>query len=658
MDLTGALKLIEMHNNGEIHIKTLLHNQNVVMDNIEKGSKIYYNKNKNVISYINSQGIVNTFTNVRIIDQVIYEKLDNNSSNNNNNNCNCGKDDCNCDDSCPCNKDKFPNSKIINEGYKSRDGVIYPTELEDGSLVYDCGLGTLFDKNQCCCNNSKNSGYIITDKENFSDYFGVGYALLTYGKLIMDINVPKDSYYSFKVRSGSETNSGKRGSIFINNIERYVRTPADMEDTWNISDIEKFEDNSFLSLEAIKLKQGVNHIVIAIDTNKGTINNCYDCIILRNIDEQPSPDDPEEYFRITKKQYDDIITTLNKTFITVNSLDELFNYNKENIVDGRLFKVNNVNGKSVYYSYDLSTGSFKNVESSLSESNDANNILTSDNITVSFNIGGYKQGDVITKGTSVQDILKNLVSKDKSCEVTNPSFNIEIINNDENDNCFEVGTITNLEFKLSFNNGSYSQTLNNDQVDTGVVFDYVVINGENKVIDNNPMNITLENVTITDDFEITFNAHHTAGNVPKTYLGNDDVYNRIEESTISNSILIDSYRKTFIGYLNETVDSVDNDIIRNLQNSINIEKDNPYEFTVPKGSKEIIIAIPSSTVNNKTINFEYLTLVWYSFTGFEKNGEPIMVKGNNEYDAESYDVYTFKASESFEVDTKYRITLL
>lgn len=381
MKLTAAQVLFKKHNNGEIHIQTILSDNRVLLDNIVANSSLDYNQEKHTLTYINEDGLVNTLVNVNIIDQILYVNLET-TNNDNESNCNC---DCGCngncdvciDEDCSCNTNinhdtnyNFPDSEIISNGY-IKNGMIYPTELADGTLIYDCTMGNI--KKYVC---HKTAGIVKTDNNTFSKHFGNGYVLLNYGQLEMNIFVPYNSLYSISVRAGSENNAGKRGSLFINNVERFVRTSANQKGIWEIVNPEKYceEEDYFLEVDSTQLSSGINKFILRVDQARGTINNAYNCLILKR-DSAKSEDNPgcSEYFHISERQYAQLkksIEDLNKstisleenmkrTFITLDTVKDLFNIPSSELVNGRMFKVNDVgNGNSGYYYFNQTTNSW------------------------------------------------------------------------------------------------------------------------------------------------------------------------------------------------------------------------------------------------------------------------------------------------------------
>ena len=378
MKLSIAECLFNKHNNGEIYITKIISDNGILLDNISRYSKLKYNEDNKILTYIDENGIVNNIVRVYFIDQIIYTELSSSDNNNNFGNCNCDSSNCSCDENCSCRNNyendlnaNFPEIAIVSKGY-NKNGIIYPTELEDGSLIYDCAMGKI--KEYIC---GRTSGSIKTNNNIFSKFFGLGYVLLNYGLLNMNIYVPETGLYTIKIRAGSENSSGKRGSIFLDNVEYFVRTSADKKGIWQIVYPQKYCENEdyFLEVDSIKLLSGTNKVTLRIDQNRGTINNAYDCIILKRDNSKPNtPSDCSEYFHISENQYAKIIknienlndTTsslreeLKHTFITLNSIDDLLNLSENELTNGRMFKVNDIgNGNFGFYIYDEKSGFIK-----------------------------------------------------------------------------------------------------------------------------------------------------------------------------------------------------------------------------------------------------------------------------------------------------------
>ena len=377
MDIYYAEKLIARHNSGEIHIQKILANQKAIFDDIQADEQLIYDTKTQGVTYINKDGVYNTIESVSLIDQIIYKELKKDSSDDSGSSsgdCNGDCDNCDCNDDSSSDSDansQFPTGTILKQGYVSND-IIYPTEMDNGDLIYDCALGFI---EKYVINDNNSDGNIINDNNVYSHYFGDGYAHLTYGKLTMNIFIPETGYYSVDVRAGSEVASAKRGSIFLNNVERYVKTNANSAKIWNIVKPQKYFDSTdmYVDVNETKFLYGSNRVQLCVDPEDGTINNDYDCIILHKV---PSQEDEEGLFHITREQYNNIIeqlTILNrfmlntkeelkKTNIVVPTYADLEEYKtSDKSVDARIIVVvedETRDNHSVMYSYNANTNEF------------------------------------------------------------------------------------------------------------------------------------------------------------------------------------------------------------------------------------------------------------------------------------------------------------
>lgn len=126
------------------------------------------------------------------------------------------------------------------------------------------------------------------------------------------------------------------------------------------------------------------------------------------------------------------------------------------------------------------------------------------------------------------------------------------------------------------------------------------------------------------------------------------------------SFTVSGWRKMFMGTVTDNSKEINSELIRGLTLVSAQASKSAQTFTVPVGATKIIVAFPAafSTVDPK---FEYFTMSWEGFSGFEKMANTVKVadKRGGENGLMDYTVWTFThASPSgFEADTQYRVTL-
>lgn len=258
----------------------------------------------------------------------------------------------------------------------------------------------------------------------------------------------------------------------------------------------------------------------------------------------------------------------------------------------------------------------------------------------------------IPKGTTMNNFLTEVFSKDKYPTKTDPSITITT-----NAIEVEIGTIRSIPITSKSNPGSYTYG-----PATGVVFNkdakYELLGGIAK-IENEDVDkvITFPDIHCIGNIDGYVTASHTQGAIPKTRLGNPYPSERIQAASKSvQKRLVNIYRGVFIGTLEELVRDVsdlDSAKIRTLNINKPVAGRTEYTNTV-SGTGTLIIAID----NTSPLNVTGVKLTNQSDADVEvpKLSGTVNVAGANNYSPTAYKVWAY-SSEALTKGTKYGIII-
>lgn len=324
---------------------------------------------------------------------------------------------------------------------------------------------------------------------------------------------------------------------------------------------------------------------------------------------------------------------------------------------------------------------------------------TADGKAVEF-LGNYRKGDVISAGTSINDVFKKLFTKSLQPSKSNPSLTISASGSDGDK---EVGdTYTKPTAKLTVNGGSYTygykDSNGNKQTGTGVTFPTAklafgaddTITTEGQYVTGSNLNpggqISLaastyakDNTTATyTDSQVSYtfsaNASHTAGGVaidnldelskPVVQIGAND-YLTVDDKTVKYR----GYRKMFFGHTTNT--NLNSSVIRALEfkktsdgktyNGVKAST-TEYGITLPAGAKNLVIACPTAGVGKeyKLSKVQMFSAgVWDTYTAKFDPDNPKSVSVDGKVagqNAQNYNVYIWEFA-ALGGDTDFKITL-
>lgn len=305
------------------------------------------------------------------------------------------------------------------------------------------------------------------------------------------------------------------------------------------------------------------------------------------------------------------------------------------------------------------TGSDSPVEVDMSdlipEAVSTTDVAMASNITCTVDVGNYKAGDMIDISTTenLQQFLVNMLSQDINPTTTQPSASITL----SNAGAKEVGTVFEPNYSASLNPGSYSATAEGAQPTQVTATSWAVIDTNDGSKDTQTGTFNSFTVEDSTNYRCSVTVQHSAGIVPKTFLGVDYPSGQIQAgSKTANSAYVTGYRMGFYGALVDKTGTVDSALVRGLTGKSNkkVAKGQTYTISVPSGVSRIVLAY-DATIGDVA-----------SITSAEELGSEIKdsfvkqnvdVEGANSYSAISYNVYVKDLANPQENATTYTVTI-
>lgn len=283
----------------------------------------------------------------------------------------------------------------------------------------------------------------------------------------------------------------------------------------------------------------------------------------------------------------------------------------------------------------------------------AANVFLNDNITLAGNyssIGNYSKGSVISAGTSIQDMMANMLSQRlQPGTPTQPAVSITF-----NSGANEVGTKITPTYSATLSAGSY--TYGPATGITATSWSVVAKNGSAEVSTLTTSSGSFDEITVDEstDYKVVATATHGAGAVAVDNLGAvSNPEKKIEAGSKSKtSSSITGYRAWFYGYKGAD----------GLLDVANLTSANIRGLTSSNGS------IPSSLTTNKMQQMFFAApkgKIKSVAVANATNGAPqtvtkvtdIMVEGANGFTAVAYDVFYVSNAGAESGSTKFNITV-
>ena len=306
----------------------------------------------------------------------------------------------------------------------------------------------------------------------------------------------------------------------------------------------------------------------------------------------------------------------------------------------------------------------------------AANVYLNEDVTVTTQTGELKQNAVVEAGTSLQDMLVQMLSQSKDPSKTEPSVSGLTVK-DGNATDFEAGSTVTPKWDATFSAGSYGtgykSTVSKENIvpvaGTGVTVTAWDITQDGTTIgsteDGTGASFVIGDSTVT--FKAT--ATHTAGNYALTNLNKlpeTDV--QIAAGSKEKTATMTSYRKMFAGGVVDKDAAITSAVIRGLAASEKAtvkagdasnghnNASKYFAFSAKAGDTKLIFAYPKS-LTTKTPKFLMYGLSWGDFAGFEVAAETVKVadKRGGENGLADYTIYTYAPVSPFKGDTNFRV---
>ena len=294
----------------------------------------------------------------------------------------------------------------------------------------------------------------------------------------------------------------------------------------------------------------------------------------------------------------------------------------------------------------------------------AANVYLNEDVTVTTKTGELAVNAVVEAGTSIQDMLVQMLSQSKDPSKTDPSITAFTVK-DGSATDFEAGTTVTPTWASTFSAGSYSykSSVSKENIvpvsGTGVTATAWDITQDGTTIG------TTEDGTgasfVMGDSTVNFKAvvTHTAGNHALTNLNKlpeEGKQKQIAAGTKEKTASMTSYRKMFAGGVVDKDAAITSAVIRGLGTGVKATT-SATEFVAKVGDTKLIFAYPAS-LSTAAPKFEYFTMSWEGFSGFEAAASTVKVadKRGGENGLKEYKVYTYTPTGAFESETKFRVS--
>jgi hypothetical protein len=270
--------------------------------------------------------------------------------------------------------------------------------------------------------------------------------------------------------------------------------------------------------------------------------------------------------------------------------------------------------------------------------------VSTDFTVLGVNLGMYKDGDVITKGTNLEDVMKNILKNIKPPTYVSPSLSIS----GSGVSAIEAGS-----------NISPTITPIWTANDGGAVTNYRLTKNGTAVL-----NEALPEAFVSEAFQIgeeTINfiatVSYDMGPIKQDNTGNDSPDGRIPAGTkTSGNISYTGKRNLFHGSdLVTDIIPTTSDEIRGLTGKVlGPAAGNSFTINIPTGSKKVVFAYPETIKDVSSV--KYIEGLNAEVKGiFGKS--TIQVQGANGLAAINYKVYTYVPAAPFGDNATYSVTI-
>lgn len=340
------------------------------------------------------------------------------------------------------------------------------------------------------------------------------------------------------------------------------------------------------------------------------------------------------------------------------------------------------------YVYDTNIGKFKAMDGTYN----ADSVYFDEDLKYTVALGTLSKpssySTLSSKGMSLEDLMKTLMSKETFPTKTNPTYTLAATSSTSDKEVGDTYFRPSATLKLT-SGGKWTRDGTDHAAGCTIPASSATISCTTAGFEANQSNtaaialngsFSLPADTVSQTFgdttvTYTFSAEasHTAGSMPKTNLENDWSTAQIAaDSTWTNanpltaSASFKGYRSYFWGYKLDgdtlAIDALTSAQIRGLQNNGKsfpaFTDKTKTNFNVPAGTKQIIFAAPSSANLNGVIEV-YNNSALDSKFDFSNEGKKVAkavkVEGLNGYAAVDYDIWYLNAGAAFGSAVKFAV---
>ena len=260
-------------------------------------------------------------------------------------------------------------------------------------------------------------------------------------------------------------------------------------------------------------------------------------------------------------------------------------------------------------------------------------------------LGGYKTGDLISKDTSIETIVKKLLMKQVPPTYTQPSVSISNNSGTASGN-YEIGTTVTPNLRATFTKN-----------DAGSLTEIQFFKNDAEVGDassTSPATYTETGYQLVSTVKYKATASYAEGTVKNDNLGDPYPTGHIAAGSKTTSVYtFTPYRQGyFIGTTTDTAE-LSSATVRGMTKKNGAYSVQTVDFTVPAGAKRVVIACPATNtgmtkVINKTALNADVTSTFVQST--------LDIEGAEGYSAVSYKVWTFVPSVAYANSATLSIT--
>lgn len=339
------------------------------------------------------------------------------------------------------------------------------------------------------------------------------------------------------------------------------------------------------------------------------------------------------------------------------------------------------------YVYDTNIGKFKAMDGTYN----ADSVYFDEDLKYTVALGTLSKptsySTLSSKGMSLEDLMKTLMSKETFPTKTNPTYTLAATGSTNEKEVGDTYVRPSATLKLT-SNGKWTRDGTAHNAGCTIPASSATIScttADFEATQSNTAAIALngsfslpagtDNQTFGDTavtYTFSAEASHTAGSMPKTNLENDWSAAQIaagsdwtNDNPLTASASFKGYRSYFWGYKDEAnmldIDELTSDQIRGLQNNGKafpaFTNKSTTNFTVPAGTKQIIFAAPAGTLNGviEAYNNSALDSKFDFSNEGKKVAKAVAVEGKNAYTAIDYDIWYLNAGAAFGSSVKFAV---